>query len=168
MQSKYCPKCEINKLISEFRKRSKDSKYFGSYCRSCESKYMTERYKVQRTKWKKENSTKQLGYSRKWKNNNKEKLYYYNTVTARNFDLTVEDFAKLYDTLYRKQKGCCAICGKHQSRLNERLGVDHSHKNGMIRGLLCKNCNLGIGLLQDSAEVCSAAAEYLRMSKADK
>ena len=168
MQSKYCPKCGINKPISEFRKRSKDSKYFQSYCKFCESEYMTKRYKVQRTKWKKENSDKQLGYSRKWKNKNRDNCYYYNAVTARNFDLTVEEFAKLYDTLYKKQQGRCAICGKHQSEIKVRLGVDHSHSNGIIRGLLCPPCNLGIGLLRDSAEVCSAAAEYLRNSKADK
>ena len=166
MQSKYCPKCETNKPISEFRKRSKNSKYIQSYCKSCESDY-NKRYKIQHAKWKKENSDKQLGYSRKWKKKNQKKCYCYNTVLARNFNLTVEEFAKLYDSLYMKQQGCCVICGRHQSELNEKLGVDHNHSTGQIRGLLCNKCNTGIGMLQDSAEVCSAAAEYLRMSKAD-
>ena len=168
MQSKHCPKCETNKLISEFRKRGKNSKYFQSYCKSCESEYMTKQYKVQNAKWKKENSDKILGYSRKWKKKNQKKCYYYNAVTARNFDLTIKEFAELYDSLYDKQQGQCAICSVHQSELKKRLGVDHSHQSGQIRGLLCSKCNLGIGMLQDSAETCFAAAEYLRMSKASK
>lgn len=46
------------------------------------------------------------------------------------------------------QNGCCIICSKHQSEFKQRLFVDHNHINNEIRGLLCRQCNLGIGNLK--------------------
>jgi uncharacterized protein YlaI len=63
-----------------------------------------------------------------------------------------------------KQKGCCAICGKHQTILNKTLNVDHCHKTGKIRGLLCTNCNHGLGKFYDNAEVLKVAINYLNNS----
>ena len=52
-------------------------------------------------------------------------------------NLTITQYQKLFDA----QNGCCAICGKHQSELKKTLSVDHNHKTGVIRGLLCNTCN---------------------------
>jgi len=46
-----------------------------------------------------------------------------------------------YNQLFQQQNGCCAICGKHQSKLKRRLDVDHDHKTDKVRGLLCNYCN---------------------------
>lgn len=54
----------------------------------------------------------------------------------------------------------CAICGRVPGK-NKRLGVDHDHNIGEIRGLLCAQCNHAIGLLQDSEGLCLSAASYL-------
>jgi hypothetical protein len=62
-----------------------------------------------------------------------------------------------YDELYAEQLGCCAICGKS----GEKLVVDHNHGTGRVRGLLCYNCNLGLGLLGDSVVIVAAANNYL-------
>jgi hypothetical protein len=56
---------------------------------------------------------------------------------------------KEFDSLYLKQKGCCAICKKHSSQLKRTLNIDHDHKTGRIRGLLCNPCNLRLGTLED-------------------
>lgn len=48
---------------------------------------------------------------------------------------------KQYKELFNIQNGCCAICNKHQSQLKHKLHVDHNHKTGIIRGLICKGCN---------------------------
>ncbi len=45
---------------------------------------------------------------------------------------------------------------------DRRLYVDHNHRNGLIRGLLCGNCNTAIGLLKDRPSSCRRAAKYLR------
>jgi transcription elongation factor Elf1 len=63
--------------------------------------------------------------------------------------------------LNEKQNGKCAICGG-ESKNARRLHIDHCHKTGTVRGLLCQGCNLGIGHLLDDVEVINKAIEYLR------
>jgi len=50
-----------------------------------------------------------------------------------------------YNELLALQSGKCAICGKHQSKFSYPLHVDHDHKTGKVRGLLCSGCNGGLG-----------------------
>jgi len=76
--------------------------------------------------------------------------------------LTEEDFY----SLLAAQKGQCAICQiktPNDSR-GYRWHVDHNHKTGQVRGLLCTNCNRGLGHLQDSIIVLKAAIKYLEDS----
>ena len=54
-----------------------------------------------------------------------------------------------YEKLFEKQKGCCAICGRHQSEFNYPLCVDHNHITGKVRGLLCKKCNINLGIIEN-------------------
>jgi Recombination endonuclease VII len=80
----------------------------------------------------------------------------------RKFKLTGEEYA----TLLGKQGGGCAVCGqkethRYKSGKLKDLSVDHDHTTGAIRGLLCFNCNQGIGRLQDSPALLRKAAEYL-------
>lgn len=74
-----------------------------------------------------------------------------------------------YEELLEKQGGKCAICGGAGFKMRvhhwSSLVVDHDHKTGEVRGLLCHNCNRGIGLLQDSPDVCISAANYLIKEK---
>lgn len=67
-----------------------------------------------------------------------------------------------YNDLFNKQSGNCAICGVHQSELKISLAVDHCHKTGEIRGLLCGNCNRGIGYLKDDQRNIEKALDYLK------
>ena len=68
-----------------------------------------------------------------------------------------------YDFIYAKQKGCCAICGKHESNvLRNRLNIDHCHSTGKIRGLLCHHCNAALGHLEDSIDNLTTAISYLK------
>jgi len=68
-----------------------------------------------------------------------------------------------YDQMLKEQNGKCAICGsgKDENRGNF-LSVDHCHKTGIVRGLLCNMCNRGIGMLQDDVSIVTKAAEYLK------
>lgn len=67
---------------------------------------------------------------------------------------------KQYDSLLLKQASKCAICGGTSGK--RMLSVDHDHTTGIIRGLLCDNCNHGLGKFQDSAELLEEAIAYLR------
>lgn len=68
---------------------------------------------------------------------------------------------KQYNELFQKQKGFCAICNRHQSNLEKRLSVDHDHKTGKIRGLLCNPCNIAIGNFEDDINRLQGAIRYL-------
>jgi len=65
-----------------------------------------------------------------------------------------------YLELLRQQGGTCPICGGEP----DPFVVDHDHRTGAVRGLLCGPCNRALGHLQDQAGLCRAAAEYLRQS----
>lgn len=70
------------------------------------------------------------------------------------YGITVEE----YDEKFAAQGGLCAICGLASA---VRLCVDHRHSDGVVRGLLCKDCNVGIGLLKDSPANLESAIRYL-------
>ena len=55
-----------------------------------------------------------------------------------------------YQEILEKQKGCCEIC----NRLAKRLVVDHNHKTGKVRGLICDRCNLWLAAIEfDNKEI---------------
>lgn len=70
-----------------------------------------------------------------------------------------------YFTLLDEQWGCCAICGSDDETIGGHLHVDHNHHTGDVRGLLCSNCNTGLGLLQDNPDTLKSAIRYLYSSK---
>jgi hypothetical protein len=68
-----------------------------------------------------------------------------------------------YTEKLASQNGVCAICGNgHSGRLNAKhLSVDHDHDTGMVRGLLCSKCNMGIGYFKENHEILQKAIDYL-------
>lgn len=100
-----------------------------------------------------------------------EKSGYYEKLTEqsfrsrikRQFGITVEE----YELLLRLRGGGCHICGRKDADSSGRkLCVDHCHKTGKVRGLLCKACNQAIGQFKDDPDRIFSAAEYLRSSDA--
>jgi hypothetical protein len=82
-----------------------------------------------------------------------------NKVTRRKRDFGIED--EDYQRMLVKQNNGCAICGVKQEELNYSLCVDHDHKTGKIRGLLCHDCNVCIGKAKDNIETLKNAIKYL-------
>lgn len=85
------------------------------------------------------------------------------------FGITIEDYeAKLAAQNYK-----CAICFKKETAVDSHskqpksLAVDHCHLTGKVRGLLCQQCNHGLGKFQDSIVVLMSALQYLRMHETD-
>lgn len=82
----------------------------------------------------------------------------------KKFGISPED----YDQLLESQDGRCAICRRPDSRSRYKpFHVDHDHKTGKVRGLLCAGCNTGLGNLQDDPEVLLRAIAYLRRDNDD-
>lgn len=67
-----------------------------------------------------------------------------------------------YEEFRKVQNGLCAICGLEQA--NQILSADHCHETTRVRGLLCRKCNTGLGMFQDSPELVNRAAMYLEKS----
>lgn len=82
----------------------------------------------------------------------------------KTYGLTIEE----YWAIYEAQGGVCYICRRAKGRgpdgsgRGKRLAVDHDHKTGEVRGLLCGPCNKGVlGHLRDSVEALSRAVAYV-------
>jgi len=74
------------------------------------------------------------------------------------FDLSVEDFDKIMEY----QGGVCFIC-KRPPKDGRRLAVDHCHKTGLVRGLLCAFCNRAIALFRDDLARFQNTVEYFQV-----
>lgn len=79
----------------------------------------------------------------------------------RKYGITPE----LYDAIAEMQGEACAICGRARP-YGEKLHVDHNHDKGYVRGLLCKTCNMAVGLFHDDPAVIRSALEYIEFALA--
>ena len=86
-----------------------------------------------------------------WHIKNKSQI---RTYHLRQYGLERQEFL----TLLCKQNDCCAICKKF---LKTKLHIDHNHRSGAVRGLLCPHCNKGLGFFFDNPEYLISAATYL-------
>lgn len=66
-----------------------------------------------------------------------------------------------YDTLWANQDYSCAICHRQRGSNEPPFQVDHCHRTNQIRGILCRNCNVGIGHFRDNALILKNAIKYL-------
>ncbi|WP_237075950.1 endonuclease VII domain-containing protein [Mycobacteroides abscessus] len=70
--------------------------------------------------------------------------------------------AEQYWAIYEYQGGCCWICRRAKGTGSKRLSVDHDHKTGYVRGLLCSPCNRGVlGHLRDDRRALFHGIQYL-------
>jgi len=122
-----------------------DRKYYAKdRCRSCYRKYTYH-----------ENPTPYIFRTKKYREENpdKAKAIDFAKNLKANYGLTVEQ----YNTLVTNQDGKCNICGV----LLEVPLVDHCHKTGKVRALLCRPCNSGLGMFRDDLTLLRRATDYL-------
>lgn len=145
MNSKVCTKCNTNKRFDEFHKRPSTTVGITAWCKLCYN-----------------------AYCRAYRNKNKEKIAKYKKIYNKinpeiqrrlhlkhNYNLTLDE----YNAMLKHQDHKCAIC--HSNNDGKTLHIDHCHKNGQVRGLLCQKCNNGIGHFRDNIQLLFAAAGYL-------
>ena len=109
-----------------------------------------------------EQKAKMAAYMREWRKRNPEKAK--DADLKKSYGISFDD----YTTLLAEQQGACAVCrtapgvvGTGNSSKGT-LAVDHCHATGTYRGLLCTNCNLGIGSFFENPDLLIAAAEYIK------
>ena len=99
--------------------------------------------KVYKRQYKKDKAKECNKYNRQWHFKDK-------------FNLSHEEWLEMWE--YQEEK--CAICGIVFPTPSDAC-VDHDHKTGEIRGLLCRKCNRGIGHFNDDIELVTKAMKYL-------
>lgn len=87
----------------------------------------------------------------------KNKQKYHKWYVRSKYGIEIND----YENLLAAQDNKCAICRKPASEITKRLFVDHDHKTNAVRGLLCSDCNFGLGNFKDSKKLLLSAAKYL-------
>lgn len=119
--------------------------------------------------WRKRNQEKCRTSQKKYNDSHKEQRELYaikqkcrirETALMRMYGMTTEK----YNTTLAKQGSVCAICGLH-NRNKHPLYVDHDHTTKNVRGLLCRDCNLGLGYFKDNEDFLRRATEYVLVNK---
>ena len=139
-EEKTCPSCDTKKPKRDFRFQHANSDGLNKHCNHCLSE--GKRYKKKR---------KKASYEQNRKYNLK-----------RSFGITPDDFNNMLEA----QGGGCAICGDKNpdpAKKSHKHGfvVDHCHKSGHVRSVLCHKCNKAIGLMKDDPTIAQNASNYL-------
>lgn len=121
-----------------------------------------------------ENKDESDFYVNKWRPNglsywckpcNRERSSEYKLLDK--YNITTEQYNAMAD----EQNNLCAICEQperiKQAGKIKKLNVDHCHRTGIVRSLLCFNCNTLLGKLNDNTELCLKAANYLDKYNSD-
>jgi len=145
----------------------KISGQYKNLCRSCRNasarkcrQARQEDYQARHKKWIEENPLEYAESRKSYKERNREKIArkakFYGL--KKRHGLSQEDFERMC----REQGEKCAICGDPPMGKQPTLCVDHCHRSGRIRSLLCKSCNRAIGLFKEDPKRLLSAVAYLR------
>lgn len=139
-----CTRCKRALPDSEFyrakSKASRNNPGRKSHCKECTRKQRNDYYRTPE------------GYKKKIEKSWKDK----------GISMTLA----LYNEMLDKQAGGCAICGATKNKNGTALCVDHCHASGVIRGILCHNCNVSLGRFNDSVSLMKKAIAYLEYGTA--
>lgn len=158
-----CKKCGLEQLINQFRANS--TGWRRNDCLACGRKATSEYQKANPEKanesakrYYARHPEKRRAIKRAWYAANPER--YKGIQRRHSYGIEPEQ----YDRMLLAQANKCAICALDFTK-SDRVTtphVDHNHTTGAVRGLLCGNCNSGIGKLMDSPDIVSHALDYLR------
>ena len=127
----------------------------------------TEKQKEYFRQYYLKNREKKLKYVREYKLRNPDQYKKYlekyasmqrKSYLKRTYNVTLEE----YEKKLKQQNNCCAICNRHQSKFKRKLAIDHDHKTGKVRDLLCAGCNVDVSVVEDRLEV---LLKYLKKHK---
>jgi hypothetical protein len=184
-----CTKCGDEKDISNFRKDQHNPTGYHCHCNTCYNlnqriyynnnldkvrNYAKEYYKKNakriselRQARKKGESTQKLFKTTLEQRESSIKSYYNREGWKKTRESGwrsrgIKNFTYLqFEEMVVKQNNKCYICGSGPDK-NHSLYVDHDHKTGKVRKLLCNNCNNGIVKLKDDVELLQKAVNYLK------
>lgn len=152
---KVCPKCKQQKETEGFGKDKSTSDGLRCWCKVCNNKKSSD--------YQKKNRAYITKYQKEWSKQNPDKVrkYHVKGIYKLGWDT--------YNSMYFEQAGKCKLCDTEIQPSNDGLSnarvrtgaIDHCHETGRVRGILCHNCNKGLGHFKDSTELLARAINYL-------
>lgn len=164
MEAKRCRVCGDKLVVGENWTKG-NAKNGKSICQKCvaiynkayrQDKNNRERQAANMKAWREANPKRHAANAKAYREANPD--WRTNYHLKHTYGITLVDYNKMLDA----QGNGCAICGKTPKENGKRLDVDHDHKTGQVRGLLCTQCNMGLGCLGDSLLQLQAAVSYLK------
>ncbi len=158
--SKVCCRCGIEKWLAEFSKNKLHPGGLSRQCRACVKYYRDRVLAKDPERIREANKKSSRRYSERYPERRIE-------ATMRfKYGIGLSEYAAMLE----RQGGGCAICGAPPYRKGngkrDVLCIDHCHAAGTVRGLLCDNCNKGIGCFSDDPDTLERAANYLKSQRA--
>ena len=152
---KQCRKCKKELPESEFTPDKARSGGLKSKCRKCNAEVRRERYHENRIEIAKSQREYMVEYKKKNPNAIPDIMREYHL--KKTYGITVDR----YNEMFIAQQGKCAICGRHQSEFKNSLCIDHNHKTGKVRTLLCIGCNYFVGRIENNIELVRQIIKYV-------
>ena len=148
---KKCTKCGVEKPLSEFNKNKSKKDGFQSSCKICHRLQSKDHYSL--------NKPKRWEYAKNYYKSNIEKIKCQDKQRwlRKKYNMDETDFLRIK----KQQNGKCAICFS-ELKNGFLVHIDHDHKTGIVRGVLCRWCNTGLGHFRDSEENLKSALKYLK------
>lgn len=146
--------CKSCKIIQRVSKKEAHKQYKRSYYLANKDKSSKIYFDYINNKNINKEKTKLESKKRRLEKKRQNRLKY-------QYNITIED----YNKMYIEQEGKCYTCQKHQNDLKFKLVVDHCHKTGKVRGLLCDTCNSGIGFLKEDIDTILRVIQYLKKNR---
>lgn len=153
---KLCPRCDTVKSVTEFYKDKYNKTGLQVYCKACSGDRHRE-WKAKRPDAKEYLAAK----SREWRKNNVERSA--DLLRRYNYGIAFGTYAQMLTA----QNGSCAICEATEAGGRGKFHVDHCHSSKAVRGLLCNDCNNGLGRFKDDIELLEKAILYLTKSRSE-
>jgi len=180
---KVCTSCEQELRVEQFNKHKLGRFGLESTCKNCRQHAKDKRYVKKQEALRvcktcgltatkpeelelfvvgKNNRFGRSPYCKQCRNESDKQKQHNNSLVRRckKFGITVEQ----YEQMIVQQENRCAICSKHYDDFNGRgknFHIDHCHESGEVRGLLCSNCNTGLGQFKDNVKALESAIIYL-------
>lgn len=147
-----CGRCNIIKDVSSFGVRSGTKRGYQYWCKSCQVCRSRETYK-KRPRKSNENKVE--------RNKDEIKLNALKRMLKYRYSLDYDEYLQMYE----RQNKCCRICLLEYNLGGPKgLHVDHDHSTGEVRGLLCRNCNVALGLIKENKDILLRIFNYLNFS----
>ena len=168
---KRCNCCGKVRSVSSFSKKSSNVDGLECICRTCyavrEQKRRKKLSQRKRINVPKEKVCPRCGVLRSSSDYYRDRTnldgLHYRCKTCHNAKIRAQRYGVSqadYEGLLQKQKGVCAVC-RRPFKSKKEPAVDHDHKTGAVRGLLCTSCNCAIGYMKDDPKCLRRAAMYL-------